>query len=229
MAEDHTKICVKCYKHFLCLSGERCLCQRCLYNEKRKRREKLIDYPPVKSAERLHDCDSNQWKSLVDIFTSVHKACDEDFPTISSLRDMEQGSEKFFRCHHTYNGSLWNTKIKYGRVAESGEGYVKVRMPICDFGIYNSCSHGDSTLPRQLFPLVEYFQNWLSGNDFDCTVQVWRNDRSGTDIELSADGKENKWSLSFEPWSPVIESTHPGLYDAESIKAMFPAVKADKP
>ena len=133
-------------------------------------------------------------------------------------------------------------------------------MPICDFGIYNPefhyhpfphHLHEESTLPQQLFPLLKYFQNWLSGNDFDCpknsptllcTVQVWRNVRSdctdigmdigtdiGMDIELSADGKENKWSLSFEPWSPVIESTHPGLYDAESIKAMFPAVKADKP
>ena len=115
-------------------------------------------------------------------------------------------------------------------MAESGEGYVNVRMPICDFGIYNPefhyhpfphHLHEESTLPQQLFPLLKYFQNWLSGNDFDCpknsptllcTVQVWRNVRSdctdigmdigtdiGMDIELSADGKENKWSLSFEP------------------------------
>ena len=99
-----------------------------------------------------------------------------------------------------------------------------------------------STLPTQLEPFVVYFLNWLCGRQHTsqeplpdtiptCTVQAWYNSEANRmDIELSAptpDGRECVWSLSFEPWSPVIKSKRPGVFGAADL-IKFHAAQAAK-
>ena len=78
-------------------------------------------------------------------------------------------------------------------------------------------------LHEDLQPLLVFFANWLcgrphaSGESFPDTITELRpsasawynNDGNRMDIHLSAstpDGRECVWSLTFEPWSPVIKS-----------------------
>lgn len=100
-----------------------------------------------------------------------------------------------------------------------------------------------TTLPDELQPFVVYFVNWLCGRSHnslealpqtipDCTVQAWYNSEANRmDIELSAptppDGRECVWSLSFEPWSPVIKSKQSGIFGAADL-IKFHAAQAAK-
>ena len=84
-----------------------------------------------------------------------------------------------------------------------------------------------STLTADLQPFVTYFSNWFCGFAYNspvptdhkklptCIVQAWYNDDANRmDIDVSTpiiipgldSEKTCTWSLSFEPWSPVIKS-----------------------
>ena len=106
------------------------------------------------------------------------------------------------------------------------------RIKLTDWYEINTETH-----PSVLNPFVRYFTNWFfecrydCGDEppgFTCKGEAWYNEMyNRMDIELSTlitdsttsppTTKMCKWSLCFEPWSPVIKSTKKG---AEALRKL---------